>query len=130
MLKFLKGVFGLLLVFFIIGQFVEPKDSTSSAAAVPNSVRIKDFGWSTGGFGNIMEANFTIKNELSISIKDIEITCKHSSPSGTYIDSNSRTIYEIIKAGRTRTFNKVNMGFIHSQASRSSCKVVGMTKMN
>jgi len=130
MLKFLKGILGLLFVLFVFGLFVEPKDGASSAAVTPNPVRIKNFSWSTGSFGSIMEASFTIKNELPISIKDVEITCKHSSPSGTYIDSNSRTIYEIIKAGRTRTFDKVNMGFIHSQASRSSCKVVGMTKMN
>jgi len=83
-----------------------------------------DFTWSKEGFDNIMEANFTIKNDGPYAIKDIEITCDHSAPSGTVIDRNTRTIYEIVKAKSKRLFTKFNMGFINSQVKSSSCRIV------
>src|SRR6266481_4898064 len=55
-----------------------------------------DFKWRTKGFGNIMEADFTIKNNSNYNIKDLEIRCRHSAKSGTEIDSNTRTIYDVI----------------------------------
>jgi len=83
-----------------------------------------DFTWSKEGFDNIMEANFTIKNDGPSAIKDIEITCIHTAPSGTVIDRNTRTIYEIVKAKSKRSFPKFNMGFINSQVKSSSCGIV------
>ena len=70
-----------------------------------------------------MEATFTISNSSDYDVKDIEIRCTHAAPSGTEIDRNTRTLYDIVQARSTRTFPKVNMGFIHSQASRSGCSV-------
>jgi len=89
-------------------------------------VKIVDFSWHTDGFGSVMVATFTIKNSLPVSVKDIEVECTHSASSGTVIDSNQRTIFEIIKSGQTRTFRDFNMGFIHSQAKRSGCIIVGV----
>lgn len=92
-------------------------------------LEIVKFSWSKEGFGNVMEANFTIKNKAPIDIKDFEVRCEHSAASGSLIDSNNQTIYDIVKANSTRTFRNVNMGFIHSQASRSSCNVVSAKSM-
>lgn len=85
-----------------------------------------DFDWEKSGFGNIMLANFTIKNPTQFRFKDFEITCNHFSPSGTKIDSNNRTIYEIVGSGATKRIRNMNMGFIHSQASSSSCKITDL----
>ena len=82
-----------------------------------------DFTWSKGGFENVMVATFRISNKSEYSIKDIEIACTDSANSGTVIDSNTRTLYEIVKPGQTRRFPNVNMGLIHSQASQSSCRI-------
>lgn len=92
-------------------------------------VEITDFSWTKEAFGSVMQATFTIKNLLPVKVKDIEVKCTHSAPSGTVIDSNRRTIYEIIGEGQTRTFRDVNMGFIHSQANRSGCAVVDVTRV-
>lgn len=72
---------------------------------------------------NILEVDFTIKNNYQFKVKDIEITCTHYAKSGTKIDSNKRIIYDIIDARSKKTFNKFNMGFIHSQADETNCKV-------
>jgi len=89
---------------------------------VLGSVKL-EFNWGTTAGGSIMVANFTIRNPTKYSIKEIEITCRHSAPSGTEIDSNRRTIYESIKANSSRTFKNFNMGFIHDQATRSRCEI-------
>jgi hypothetical protein len=84
------------------------------------------FTWSKEGFGNVMQANFTITNKGTRDVKDLEITCTHFAKSGTQIDRNTRTIYDVVKAGKTRTFRNFNMGFIHSQADKSRCEVVDL----
>lgn len=85
-----------------------------------------EFTWSKDGFGNVMVATFKISNKSDYSIKDIEIACTHSANSGTVIDSNTRTLYEIVQPGQTRRFPKVNMGLIHSQATQSSCRIADL----
>lgn len=113
-----------------VSFYTERKNEARDMKRSPERyVEIADFSWTKEAFGNVMEATFTIKNTLPVKVKDIEVKCTHSAPSGTVIDSNRRTIYEIIGAGRTRTFRKVNMGFIHSQANRSACAVVDVTRI-
>ncbi len=93
-----------------------------------SALKIRKWSWSKDGFSNIMIATFTIKNNANFDIKDVEITCVHSSPSGTVIDRNTRTIYEIFQAGKTRTIREFNMGFIHSQAQRSGCTIMSAVR--
>ena len=71
----------------------------------------------------LMHADFTIQNKGAKAIKDIEITCEHAGNSGTKIDSNRRTIYEVIKARSKRRFPNFSMGFVHSQAVRYGCSI-------
>jgi hypothetical protein len=85
------------------------------------SVKISNFRWRKDGFGNIMIADFTIKNDGDQPAKDFEIVCKHFAHSGTEIDSNTRTLYETVAPHGTRTFREVNMGFINSQTAQSGC---------
>jgi len=87
-----------------------------------------DFTWSKEGFGNIMEANFTIQNDGPTAIKDIEITCVHSAPSGTVIDRNTRTIYDTVGAKSARLFPKVSIGS-SSQVKPASCTIVDFKVM-
>ena len=86
-----------------------------------------DFKWRTEGFGNVMIADFTIKNPTQYRFKDFEIKCTHSAPSGTVIDSNRRTVYEIVEPKSTKVIKQMNMGFINSQASRSGCQISDLT---
>jgi hypothetical protein len=88
-----------------------------------HDLELTDLRWKKGGFDNVMLATFSFHNKNQFDVKDISVICEHSSPSGTKIDSNRRTIYEIIKANGKKTFREFNMGWIHSQATRSSCWV-------
>lgn len=79
--------------------------------------------------GGILVVNFTVQNPGAYTVKDLEITCLHAANSGTVIDSNVRTIYEIFNSNShsKKRFPEFNMGFINSQAARTSCKVTDLT---
>jgi hypothetical protein len=100
-----------------------PSNESREEQALRN-VHITKFSWEKGGFDNVMIANFTIRNDNDFPVKDIGIKCTHEGKSGTEIDSNSRTIYEVIKPKSKKSFHDFNMGLIHQQAARSGCQVV------
>ena len=97
-----------------------------TAAQAREKVEMSDFRWKKGGFDSVMLATFTFDNKNEFSVKDIEVRCEHSAKSGTTIDSNSRTIYEAIPAHSKKTIRDFGMGFIHSQAASSSCRIVSV----
>lgn len=77
-----------------------------------------------------MEADFVVKNKSKYDVKDIEIECTHSANSGTKIDSNKRVAYEIFKANKNKKLKDFNMGFIHSQATSTSCSITDLVVIN
>lgn len=109
-------------------------EGNSPAYNNPKDVLLRDvkldFRWHKGGFGSVMLADFTVKNPTQYSFKDFEVKCTHTGPSGTVIDSNTRTIYEIVRAGSTKHINEQDMGFIHSQATKSYCEITDLVALN
>ncbi|MDQ3816511.1 MAG: zinc ribbon domain-containing protein, partial [Acidobacteriota bacterium] len=73
--------------------------NTSTPIESPREAALRQvkigFKWSKGGFGSVMIADFVIENSSNYIIKDLEVTCTHFANSGTQIDSNTRTIYEM-----------------------------------
>ncbi|MFH0302941.1 hypothetical protein AAFX91_38430 [Bradyrhizobium sp. 31Argb] len=88
-------------------------------------LKIDSVTWEKDGFGTIMKASFVIRNNSTIDVKDVVVTCRHSGNSGTYIDSNTRTIYEVVPHNSYHAVIDLNMGFIHSAATQSACAVPG-----
>lgn len=88
-----------------------------------------DFSWRTEGLGSIMTADFVIENRGPKTIKDLEITCDHIAESGTKIDSNTRTIYQVFPAGQKKQIKDFNMGIIHSQVKASKCRPTNLVVM-
>ena len=117
---------------WVVGYFAGNSGTSPSASGVArapspeeaakDNVKL-DYSWAKAGFDNIMEANFTITNSSQYEIRDIKITCTHYAKSGTRIDSNERTIYDVVPAKSTKEFPKFNMGFIHSQAEKTGCVI-------
>lgn len=129
-------IVAIIIVIWVVGSFSggpssTKSSSTSTPAPAPKVDPLKlaksntslEYDWSKSAGGALMQATFTITNKGTVDIKDIEITCTHYGASGTEIDSNTRTIYEIVKASSTRTFKNFDMGFIHSQAVTTSCQI-------
>ena len=109
-------------------------DATNRVVATPpkpdpkiealNALKLENFNWHKGGFDNVMIISATLKNSSNRDVKDVEIVCTHASNSGTVIDRNKKTIFELVKAGKSVKVKEFSMGFIHSQANRSSCEIV------
>ena len=93
-----------------------------------DNIALRQYGWDKVAYGSIMEVNFEIVNFNPYAVKDIEIKCTHYGPSGTEIDSNTRTIYDVIPADGSKKFKNFNMGFIHAQAATTSCEIISVEK--
>ena len=117
----------------VIGAIADGGDGSSVSEPSPKELALQnlgfDFEWGKAGFDSVMEINMTIKNNGTKDVKDLTVECVHSSNSGTVVDRNKREVYEVIKAGETKKINNFNMGFIHSQATSSSCSVVDLVVM-
>ena len=124
-----------LVLIGIVSYAIMPKPTEEEKAkfkakfeAQPRQVATRglklDFNFKKSGFGNVMIADFEIKNDSNISVKDIKIKCEHYASSGTKIDSNTRTIYEVVEANSVKKIKEQNMGFIHSQVQQSSCNII------
>src|SRR5689334_14300460 len=125
------GCLALIGFVIVVGLFSSSDSPTSTTARtrtgqeqVLDQVTL-NFTWSKSEFG-IMTANVTVRNPTQYRIKDLEITCTHFAPSGTRIDENVRKIYEVVAPKSTRHFNDFNMGFIHSQATSSNCRITDL----
>lgn len=85
---------------------------------------IKSFSWKRGGFDSVAIATFTINNDNAISVRDINIKCQFYANSGTLIDIKTDTVYEIIKAKKSKTIKDFNLGFADKQATGLRCRIV------
>lgn len=125
MRKMLMFIAAVVVIAAVAMQFGTPSKSPtfeSAAAAVPPSVVMTKFAGTRDGI--VFLADFTFENKGAADIKDVEVKCTHFGPSGTAIDTNTSTIYEIVKAKSTKSIRRFNMGIIHPQATGSSCAIV------
>jgi ABC-type uncharacterized transport system substrate-binding protein len=130
-----RGRFAFVLVAIFLGvmavsHFDHPTTTSGPAAyraptraEILHRITIDSWHWHKGGFDNVMIVDFLFSNANPFDVKDITVKCTHSGPSGTEIDSNTRTIYQIVPAHAIIRVNEFNMGWIHSQAVSSSCRV-------
>jgi hypothetical protein len=99
-----------------------PRPLTASEAA--DNVTVRTDSWRKDF--SMMTADFSVNNGNSFDVKDVEIRCDHTAPSGTNIDSNTRMIYEVFRANTARQLRNFSMGFIHSQVAETRCRVASV----
>jgi hypothetical protein len=100
------------------------RNAIAEHQAVVESLRLVKVGWHLDGFGNVLMASFTVRNEGKRNMKDLQIACDMYSNSGTRIGGATATIYEWLNAGKTRTFPAMNLGFVNSQSAKMGCRIV------
>jgi hypothetical protein len=109
-------------------SYVEPKPESLTKTEVLANFRFGNFSWQKEGFGTIMKASFLLHNDNPMPLKDIQITCYSSGPSGSIIDTNSRTVFEVVRQRSFLQVDDMSMGFIRSEAVKTKCVVTGFTK--
>jgi hypothetical protein len=112
----------------ITQTYVEPKPENLSKSQILANFRIRAFSWEKDGFGSIMMARFILHNDNPMPLKDIEVTCSSSGPSGSIIDTNSRTVFDVVRQKSFLEVDKINMGFIRSEAVETKCRVTNFSK--
>ena len=137
-------VIGASLAIMILGNLISPTPrqgvAVASVSTTPilrpvsradalEALTIGGFSWQKLAFGSVMTATFVIYNQNKFEVKDITVTCKHAANSGTKIDSNKRTVYERINANGYHSVVNLNMGFIHSAATSSTCQVTDFSRV-
>jgi hypothetical protein len=108
--------------------YVQPKAQNLSKSQMLANFRIRSFSWQKEGFGAIMMATFVLHNDNPMPVKDIEVTCSSSGPSGSIIDTNSRTVFDVVRQNSFLQVDKINMGFVRSEAVETRCQVTGFSK--
>ena len=63
------------------------------------------------------------ENDSLSNLKDFQIVCESMGPSGTVTDQNTRVLYGLVEARKTRTFRKLNMGLVNQQSVSADCRV-------
>jgi hypothetical protein len=61
-------------------------------------------------------------------VKDLKIQCVSNATSGTVIDTNKRTFYQVVEAAKTLKFSDFNMGSINFQVKSTSGDMVGLRR--
>jgi hypothetical protein len=122
------GTFTLIGVSMLVHTkaFTDTPVSASPKEVALSKVSLDYYQWRKVGFDNIMQVDFTVTNDGDSAIKDLEIECNHFAKSGTRIDSNTRTIYDIVYAHSVKKFPKFDMGFIHSQVEATKCSIINL----
>jgi len=102
-----------------------PKDFASL------ETELVDFTWEKGGFGTVMMANFTIRNNSPIDVADFKIHCERDTDAGVVLDDNAGTAYGVVKAHTTKRIPNVNMGFLSEQGgkartTKTNCEILSL----
>jgi len=93
--------------------------------------KLVDFTWEKGGFGTVMMANFTIRNDSPVDVADFKIRCQHYDPNGVVLDQNAGTAFGFAKAHSTTRIANINMGFLNPQSgisrtTKTGCEILGL----
>jgi PAS domain S-box-containing protein len=94
-------------------------------------ITLVDFKWEKGGFGTVMMANFTVRNNSPVDVADLKIRCEHYAESGVVLEENAATAFGIVKAQATTRIPNVNMGFLNAQAAntrnaKTNCEITSL----
>jgi PAS domain S-box-containing protein len=92
--------------------------------------KLVNFTWEKGGFGTVMIADFTVRNDSPVDVADLKIRCEHYAASGVVLDQNSGTAFALVRAHATTRIPNVNMGFLNaesgnSRTTKTDCEILG-----
>lgn len=116
--------------FIALGAILPDNSPSSSAPPRPrleSKVTLENMSWRKGGFDTVAVADFTIKNNNTVSVKDIQVTCEAVAASGTVLGTVKETVYETIAPQKTKRVRDLNMGFIHSQTKNIGCRITAVS---
>jgi hypothetical protein len=122
-------------------SITETTPSVSSDAALPgqaapaelpavNGLKISSQSWRRGGLGANALVTFTLRNENSYAVKDIEIACAFSRQDGSHLTDRQRVIPDAVVSTKSRkTFAQIHIGFVNIYANKAKCVPVAANRV-
>jgi hypothetical protein len=108
-----------------------PKPVAPAYIYTPPSDPIHGAKWKMTYWGTnygVSLAGFKITAPKTNGVRDFRLECRYAgATSDTIIRTTAHMLYEAVPAGKTRTFNAINLGFAPPNAHRGGCDIVGAT---
>ena len=105
----------------------------SAAAQDPpaiNGLKISSQSWRRAGLGSNALVTFTLRNDNSYAVKDIEIACAFSRQDGTHLTDRKRVIPDVVVNMKSRkTFSQMHIGFVNIYANKAKCAPVAARRI-
>ena len=110
-----------------------PAAPPSAAPTEPSAVdglKISSQSWRRGGLGSNALVTFTLRNDNSYGVKNIEIACAFSRQDGSHLTDRKRIIPDAVVAMKSRkTFARMHVGFVNIDANKVKCVPVAASRI-
>jgi len=110
-----------------------PAASPSAAPTEPSAVdglKISSQSWRRGGLGSNALVTFTLRNDNSYGVKNIEIACAFSRQDGSHLTDRKRIIPDAVVGMKSRkTFARMHVGFVNIDANKAKCVPVAASRI-
>jgi hypothetical protein len=95
-----------------------------------NGLKISSQSWRRGGLGSKALITFTLRNDNTYAVKDIEIACAFSRRDGSHLTDRKRVIPDAVVSTKSRkTFAQVHIGFVNVYANKAKCAPVAANRV-
>jgi hypothetical protein len=89
---------------------------------IRQQLKLEHFAWSAA-LGRIADVKFVLNNKSGYDVKDVEIECSFYGNSGTLLDNQTKTVFDIFKSKRRKKVPRLNMGIVDAQSRTCNCYV-------
>ena len=92
-------------------------------------LRISGQSWQRAGLGSNAQATFTLRNDNTYAVKDIEIACAFARRDGSHLTDRKRIIPVTVDPKTRKRFARLHVGFVNVHANRINCSVVAASRV-
>jgi len=107
----------------------EDKPTASIEPPAINGLRISSQSWRRGGLGSKALVTFTLRNDNSYAVKDVELACAFSRRDGSHLTDRTRIVPGPVGMKSRKTFKAVHVGFVNVNASKAKCTLAAASKI-
>lgn len=109
---------------------LETAPAVSPDSSAIKGLKISSQSWRRGGLGSNALVTFTLRNDNSYAVKDIEIACAFSRHDGTHLTDRRRVIPDaVVNLKSRKTFSQMHIGFVNVYANKAKCAPIAANRI-
>jgi len=107
-----------------------PAEAAPLEPASLGGLKISSQSWRRGGLGSNALVTFTLRNDNSYAVRDIEVACSFTRQDGSHLTDRKRIIPDAVVNTKSRkTFSQVHIGFVNVYANKAKCAPVAANRV-